>query len=629
MPEPCHLQVANYTRLLSHRGPDDEGWLVWNRCAGIASGRNGGNPAGEVLFGHRRLSILDLTSAGHQPMSTPDGRLHIVFNGEIYNYVELRTALEHAGVNFCSDSDTEVLLQAYAHWGREALTRLRGMFALAVWDVERNEVFLARDPFGIKPLFYCFWNNGLAFASELLPLLELPGIRRTVNPQRAYDFLQFGTTDHEGETLFGSVMQLAAGQCITVHIDRITASLPAPYWSINGVASLDIGFDEAVEQLRARFLDSVRLHLRSDVPVGAALSGGIDSSAIVCAIRHLEPDADLHTFSFIADEQELSEERWVDVVASHAHCHVHKVTPRAAALVADLDDLIRVQCEPFGSTSIYAQFRVFKMAHETGIKVMLDGQGADELMAGYAGYHGARLAGLLCKGRLMQAVKYLRHANDWPQRGAGFVLNRTMQYFLPQALIPLGYKLVGRDLTPAWLNTDWFLQRAVVMRPVADLVENSSLLHSEMIRSITSRGLPSLLRYEDRNSMAHSIESRVPFLTVDMADFLLQLPDEYLISPQGESKSIFRAAMRGIVPDVILDRRDKIGFATPEKAWLKLLSPWVEQVLKDAHDIPLLDADGMAREWQRVMTGAVSFDFRVWRWLNFLRWSEMFDVEFE
>jgi len=629
LPQKSDLQVHDYTTLLTHRGPDDEGWLAWDRAEGTTNGRGAGNPAGHVLFGHRRLSILDLSSRGHQPMSTSDGRFHIVFNGEIYNYLEIRKELESEGVSFHSGSDTEVLLCAYARWGGDALIKLRGMFALAILDSEREVLFLARDPFGIKPLFYSFWKGGIAFSSELQPLLALPGVRRSVNSRRAYDYLRFGTTDHEGETLFSEISQLAAGYCYTLSIDSVTESEPVRYWSPAAKETPDIGFDESAETLRELFLDSIRLHLRSDVAVGAALSGGVDSSAIVCAIRHLEPDVDLHTFSFVAGDQALSEEKWVDVVAAHAGCTVHKVTPQADELVADLDELIRVQGEPFGSTSIYAQFRVFQLAHESGIKVMLDGQGADELMAGYSGYHGARLAGLLRKGRLIQGVKYLQHANDWPERGSGFVLKRAMQYFLPEALMPLAYKLAGRDLQPGWLNANWFRERGVEMSPVAELVQGKSLLTSELIRSITSRGLPSLLRYEDRNSMTHSIESRVPFLTTDLADFLLGLPDEYLISAGGESKSVFRAAMRGIVPDVVLDRRDKIGFATPEQAWLKLLAPWVEKVLAGSQHIPLLNAASVAGEWNNMMSGKRSFDWQIWRWLNFVRWVELFEVEFD
>ena len=402
LPQKSDLQIKDYTDLLTHRGPDDHGWLSWDRDAGITIGAEQANPAGHVLLGHRRLSILDLSERGHQPMSTEDGRFHIVYNGEIYNFVEIRKELEAEGVGFHSESDTEVLLRAFVQWGIDALLKFRGMFALAILDTQSNELFLARDPFGIKPLFYCDWQGGLAFSSELQPLLALPGISRQVNPQRAYEFLQFGTTDHEGETLFGEIAQLEAGHYLKINVDNASERLPICYWCLPRQNKLDIGFEAAAERLRELFLDSVRLHLRSDVAVGAALSGGIDSSAIVCAIRHLEPDIDLHAFSFIADDGELSEERWVDVVTEYAGCIVHKVIPQAEELVADLDKLIRTQCEPFGSTSIYAQFRVFKLAHEAGIKVMLDGQGADELMAGYSGYHGARLAGLIRKGELMR-----------------------------------------------------------------------------------------------------------------------------------------------------------------------------------------------------------------------------------
>ena len=624
-----NLQVSTYTDMLRHRGPDDHGWLVWDDVNGIQRGKGQENPAGRLFLGHQRLSILDLSERGHQPMSTTDGRFHVVYNGEVYNYLEIREELEREGHRFQSESDTEVLLQAYAHWGEGALQKFRGMFALAILDVDKRQLFLARDPFGIKPLFYVAWQGGIVFSSELQPLLSLPGGQRRVNAQRAYDYLQFGITDHEDGTLFQEIKQLAASHYCTVDLDRCMVKQPVRYWSTPTYATRDISFDEASEELRRLFLENVSLHLRSDVTVGAALSGGIDSSAIVCAIRHLKPDVDLHTFSFIADDRQLSEEKWVDVVAAHAGCTVHKVAPRPEELVHDLDHLIRMQGEPFGSTSIYAQYRVFQLAREAGIKVMLDGQGADEMLAGYSGYHGARLAGLLRRGRLFRAIKYLRHANEWPDRNAAFVLKRAPQYFLPRSLMPLGYKLAGRDLQPGWLNTSWFEQRGVDMHPVAPLPAGISPLNRELVRSISSRGLPSLLRYEDRNSMVHSIESRVPFLTVDLAEFLLRLPDEYLISDSGESKCIFRSAMRGIVPDLILDRRDKIGFATPEKSWLTLLDPWVEQVIGNAGSVAVLDQVGVSREWQRIKAGNAGFDWRVWRWLNFLRWAEINDVRFD
>lgn len=629
LPKAYDLQVSDYTDMIGHRGPDDHGWLVWGGNKGTERGVGGGNPAGRLFLGHRRLAILDLSERGHQPMSTADGSYHIVYNGEVYNYLEIRRELEQEGVHFHSESDTEVLVHAYARWGENALLKFRGMFALAIMDVRKRELFLARDPFGIKPLFYVPCQGGIAFASELQPLLSLPGTSRSLNPQRAYDYLQFGTTDHENGTLFRDINQLAAGHYCKVDIDRCATANPVRYWSAPADSPVDISYDEAAQELRRLFLENISLHLRSDVTVGAALSGGIDSSAIVCAIRHLKPDVKLHTFSFIADDQKLSEEKWVDIVAAHAGCTIHKVMPGAEELVGDLDTLIRLQGEPFGSTSIYAQFRVFQLAHEAGIKVMLDGQGADEMLAGYSGYHGARLAGMLRRGRLTRALNYLRHSNDWPERGSAFILKRSAQYFLPRSLMPLGYRLAGRDLQPGWLNVGWFKARGVDMHPVAPLPRGASLLNRELLRSTCNRGLPSLLRYEDRNSMAHSIESRVPFLTTDLAEFLFRLPDEFLISDIGESKSVFRTAMRGIVPDIILDRRDKIGFATPEQKWLNLLEPWVEQVLAEAGNVPVLDKMGVAEEWQRIKSGQAGFDWRVWRWLNFLRWSEIFDVQFE
>jgi asparagine synthase (glutamine-hydrolysing) len=628
-------------QVLSHRGPDDHGWLMSSpREYRLGQGNLPAFDA-EIILLHRRLSILDLSKAGWQPMSTPDGRFFIVFNGEIYNFVELRAELELLGHVFQSHGDTEALLHAYVEWGPRALNRLVGMFSFAILDRLQRMLFLARDFFGIKPLYYTHTPFGFGFASEIKALLAVPGVSRRVNPQRLHAYLTTGMTDHGRETMFADIFQVPAAHCLEISLDSPTMAAPRRYWNVDLNDRLDISFREATARLRQLFLDSVRLHLRSDVPVGAALSGGIDSSAIVNAMRYLEPRLELHTFSYIADTPQLSEEAWVDLAASKAGAVVHKIQAAPEELLSDLERLIFQQDEPFGSTSIYLQHRVFRLARETGITVMLDGQGADEMLGGYRPYLAARLATLVRQGQWLKAFRFLNNIRHIP--GTGGMLRLLLQcaaFLVPEKCKFLGKQWLERSVMPPWLNERWFDEHGVHWR--RDAAEPSlerravaiphyarhDYLRRHLHRTLMETSLPMLLRYEDRNSMAQSIESRVPFLTPDLACFLLKLPEEYLIGLDGTSKRIFRAAMRGIVPDPVLDRRDKIGFATPEQQWFTRMRPWVEKTLDGADNIPAFHAPALRNAWQAVIEKKHGFDFRPWRWVNLIRWAEQFDVQF-
>lgn len=623
--------AARALRTLAHRGPDDYGLLAWCGEGTPRLSRAADElPHGRVVLAHRRLSILDLSEAGWQPMATPDGRYAIVFNGEIYNFVELRRELEAAGHVFRSHSDTEVLLQAWVRWGPDALPRMMGMFAFAVLDTVERRVWLARDPFGIKPLYYTAWNGGFAFSSEIKALLELPGVSRAVNPRRLYTYLEASLTDHGGETMFEAVHQLPAAHWMSVPLDGGAPPEPVRYWRLDPERRTELSFEGAAERLRELFLDSVRLHLRSDVPVGAALSGGIDSSAIVCAIRHLDPGAALHSFSFVADDERLSEERWVDVVQRAAGTVAHKVRPVAGDLPADLDELIRTQDEPFGGTSIYAQLRVFRLARDAGIKVMLDGQGADELLAGYWPFLLARIGSLVSEGRLLAAGSLARHSARLSHVPARSMLLSAAGLCAPDAVRSAARAARRRREAGAQLlQRDWFVERGAV-HEVDPPRGGRHMLRRSLMQGMRE-GLPSLLRYEDRNSMAVSIESRVPFLTTTLAEFLLSLPEEYLVDGEGVTKAVFRRAMRGIVPDEVLDRRDKIGFATPEGRWMQVLRPWVEEVLSPAslRAVPVLNAAPVQARWRETAAGRVPYDQRMWRWMNLVRWSQQYGVTYD
>ena len=623
--------LAAASERLAHRGPDDFAYLGWRDGHPLHSTQDPRTVAGApVGLAHRRLSILDLSPAGRQPMIAGDGVRAIVFNGEIYNYRELRAELERAGRRFATETDTEILLAAYSAWGDAAFARFTGMFALAILDLPGRALVLARDPFGIKPLYWTRRGGGFAFASEIPALLALSGVPPRANPARLYTYLRYGLSDHGDATLFAGIEQLTAGTLLRVPLDDPSYGRPLRFWELPDGPPLALSFDDAAQELRRLFLESVALHLRSDVPVGSALSGGIDSSSIVAAIHALEGDAlDQHAVSYVADDPALSEERWIEEAARAASVTLHRTSPREGELVADLERLIRVQGEPFGSTSIYAQHAVFRAAAGAGLKVMLDGQGADEMLAGYRPHLAARAISLLAAGRFLDAWRFARAAARLPGDTAATLRSGLAFHLLPAPLHGLARGAAGKPFVPPWLDARAFPGLDLATSPFPRVVGRNAL--RDLLRSqLFETSLPMLLRYEDRNSMAFSIESRVPFLTTDLATFLLSLPEEYLVAADGTSKAVFRAAMRGLVPDAILDRKDKIGFATPERAWLTRLAPWVDGVLASdtARAIPALALPEVQAEWNAVRSGQRPFGWHIWRVINLVRWTETFGVAY-
>ena len=617
---------------LERRGPNDVGYLGWSSGARPCATRDVRQVEDDAcILLHRRLSILDTSTCGWQPMQSADGRFSIVFNGEIYNYLELRAELERAGATFQSRSDTEVLLELYARLGKDALLRCVGMFALAILDLQRRCLFLARDYFGIKPLYYTLAGGQFAFASEPAALLDLEGVSHEVRADGLYDYLRFGITDAGSTTLWRDVQQLPAAHFMEVPLDLMTEPQLRRFWSIPPYEPRDIGFREASEELRALFLDSVRLHLRSDVPLGSCLSGGIDSSAIVMGMRRqLGPEAPIHTFSYVASDERVSEEKWMRLVSDGARTSAHYTRPTENDLIAALPDLIRCQGEPFGSTSIYAQYAVFQAAAERGMTVMLDGQGADELLGGYWNFLAARIASLVGTGHLWSGARLFRRGARYPGITAGRLASMAVGTLVPASVQALGRQVIGRSLTPSWLSAAWLERQGV--RTASPWRRNGPHhLYSQLQQSLESVSLPMLLRYEDRNSMRFSIESRVPFLTHRIAELILSLPESYIVNDAGERKSVFRAAMRGIVPDAILDRRDKIGFQTSESQWLRRLAPWVREVLGNevAHAIPAFDHAAVSREYEAFVAGQRPLGAHVWRWINVILWAQEFGAVFQ
>ena len=621
-------------KAISHRGPDDRGYAVWDSTDSVCFDEKSTLPNSfRAMIGQVRLSIIDLSPLGHQPMFTDDGRYSIVYNGEVFNYIELRRELESEGVKFSTPGDSEVVMQAVIHWQEKALTRFTGMFAFVLFDKKENTLFCARDFFGIKPFYWHNSKMGFCFASEIPALLEFPDVPRNISANSAYKYLCFGVSTDGDSCMLSDIYQLPPAHYMKVQLSKIELTVPVRYWKPDISVRSKLSFDDAAARLRELFLNSVSLHLRSDVPVGVALSGGIDSSAVTCAVRYLKPQADLHTFSYIAKGSAVSEEYYANLIAEHTGAIKHTVEVSSKELIRDLDSMIYHLGEPFGSTSIYAQYRVFKLAGEQGIKVTLDGQGADELLAGYFGYQEYRINTLLRSGNIIGAMKFWKSVTGLPRGNNKNIILKSFYSLLPAFIKSSIRKTIRpKQSFPAWIDINALINDGAqtdnsINNSMDELYPSSNKLKQILAWHLTSSGLPALLRHGDRNAMAHSIESRVPFLTKDIAEFCLSLPEEYLVDMNGTSKSVFRAAMRGIVPDEILDRKDKIGFETPEQDWFNSIAPWIEETLSFAKNIPYLKIDAAKKEWQNVQKGSAKFDWRIWRWINYIRWVGMFKVK--
>jgi asparagine synthase (glutamine-hydrolysing) len=558
-------------------------------------------------------------------MVSRDGTCWIVFNGEIYNFIELKRLLEAEGCEFRSHGDTEVLLAGYRAWGRDIFKRLEGMFAFCVVDLERREVLLGRDHFGIKPLYYTITGGRLLFGSELRSLLCYPSIKRRVNPEVLFSYLRMGSMDGLPETLLQGIRQLPAGTYGLLDRDAEVLELNR-YWSLDPDCTIPCSLDEASSSIRKSLEASVSLHLRSDVPLGSCLSGGLDSTTLVMLMKGLlEPGHPIDCFTFITEDPVLSEQSFVAVASRAANVNLHTVTPTPQEFSADMADLIRTQELPFGGPTVYAQYRVFRLAKESGMTVMLDGQGADEIFGGYYSYLGAKITEEICGLSLGKVFRILRNTPSNQREYFFRMLLFALARLLPSGLRPAMRPLVGEALFPAWLKKSWFIDRGV--KGVERLAGSGrNALKEELEISVREGSLPALLRYEDRNSMRFSIESRVPFCNHRLAELAFTLPSDHLISGTGTTKSVLREAARGLVPDVIIDR-EKVGFGTPDRAWLSAIRGHVEAVIRDGEAMSLPFFANIRRETSQALGGSGIWPAHAWRIFNLIEWMKQFDVQ--
>lgn len=609
--------------VVAHRGPDGSGWRLYE------------SGAGPVALGHRRLAIIDLSNAGLQPMADPSERYHLIFNGELYNYVELREELKSLGEAFATDSDSEVLLRAYIRFGEDCLARFRGMFAFVIWDDRDKILFAARDRFGIKPLYLTQDRRGFALASEIKQLLGLPGVTGRMNVARVHDFLASGISDHTSETLFGGVSQLRGGECLTARIVEGAPSVTIRRWYAVGAPDLSLTAAQAAERFRDLLSESIRIHLRADVPIGSCLSGGLDSSSIVCLVANALGDAGagVHTFSACYPQKEVDEKPFIDMVVAHAQTTAHYIWPRAEDVFAKADAITWHQDEPFGSTSIFAQWCVFEAAKHAGVTVMLDGQGADEQLAGYHGgfdYHLATLARRGDAAGLLRTVRARARIHGAP----------VSQQLLRMAAIMLPGPLASivRRRRMSMTQHDWLSGEAIETRgnPLGATRLAASSLGLGEIKDVKSlcttlthaSNLQMLLHWEDRNSMAHSIEARVPFLDHPLVEFSLGLGNHHKYEG-AVTKSVLRRAMKDVLPERVRMRQDKLGFATPESAWFRgpLRGAIEDGIAKTLSLYPdLFNAEGVRALANDMFEGRRTLDFTLWRIVSLGLWGDKFRV---
>jgi asparagine synthase (glutamine-hydrolysing) len=645
--------LREMTSLLRHRGPDDEGYLLVSSTDGSfetrfgddtpVAAREGGLPIDspvmgsyDVALGHRRLSIIDLSLGGHQPMSVDRGRAWIVYNGEIYNYLELRRELEERGHAFRTDSDTEVVLRAYLEWGPQCLQRFNGMWAFCLWDAAERLMFCARDRFGIKPLYYWASSGDMVAASEIKALTSNPRVPLRPNERVVYDFVALGLLDHSRETFFEDVLQVPPGHHL-IHRPGEAPQLQR-YWSLDEAAPQP-GRDSSegqdlVEAWGTLFTDAVRLHLRSDVPLGTCLSGGLDSSAIVCTVRRLlaengavAQEAVSHqqrTFTAVFPGLDIDESDYVTEVVRESGAANHRTAPSYEGLWQELERLMWHQDEPVQGSSVYAQWNVMRLAADHGIKVLLDGQGADELLGGYRVYLGVHLNDLLLTGqwrRLLDELVATPRATDLTYTGVLREWGRAATYRLPAA---------GRRFLRGRLRVGERIVRPELQRGggAAGGPESgrSHDLNTALIRDATVFNLPSLLHYEDRNSMAFSVEARVPFVDYRLAESAAALPAEWKIR-HGQSKFILREAMRGVVPEMVRARRDKMGFVTPHQRWMREGAPFLRELLltPESRAARFVDQGVLGGEMKRALASdRAILGTEVWRVASLEAWMRAF-----
>ncbi|MGA7076614.1 MAG: asparagine synthase (glutamine-hydrolyzing) [Halobacteriota archaeon] len=595
--------IQRMIEIQQHRGPDAQGSYI-NETIGL---------------GHRRLAIIDLSAAGDQPMCNEDGTLWLTYNGEVYNYVELAEELKERGHVFRSNSDSEVIVHAFEEYGASCLQKFNGMFAFAIWDEKRERLFCARDRFGVKPFHYYCCDAFFAFASEIKGLLVCPNIPREPNQDTIDDYLRFGLADHKEDTFFSAIKRLKPGHYIS--IDRTHKEVRS-YWALSKKKLKDPKTEsDYVAEFQALFKDAVTLRLRSDAPVGTLLSGGLDSSSITCQVDEVLEDQgaskEQKTFSAVFADPKCDERQWIKCVTEATAAKNYRIQIEPEHIVNALKAVVWHQDEPFISSSIIAQWCIMQLAKEANVTVLLDGQGGDEALCGYIAFYFALLKDLAQNLRFFSFITELYYYFKMPYTSKRLAAYALAVNLLPSRLLETINKMQNQ-------RTRWIRPlRASNPAPFNSMFKDH--LTNEQWRQIVF-DLPDLLRYEDRNSMAFSLETRFPFLDYRLVEFAFSLPSSQKIK-RGYRKSILRRALGNLLPPQVAHRTDKIGFWTPQDMWMRsALADYIQGVFESStfDNRPYFDAAEVRKMFEAYCDNRGNVGHIIWRCLNLEMWLRTF-----
>lgn len=624
-------KVPFLNKLLRHRGPDDEGFVMidsgsgqYKQCSGddsIAEIKNAHphinsiDPENyDVILAQRRLAIIDLSCNGHGPMAGLEGKMWISFNGEIYNYIELREELKALGYKFTTETDTEVILNAYLCWGAGCLNKFNGMWGFAIWDSRKQELFLARDRFGVKPVYFTQNSNYFAYSSEIKPLTTLLNSPAEINKSKIPFFVLYGNRLNTEDTYIDGISSLKASHYLVYKDGK--ASVHRYY---------DVQYQphhESEEELKDKIVsllsDSINLRFRSDVPVGTCLSGGFDSSSIVSLSSRLDKNR-LQTFSAVWKEKECDESRYIDIVNEEFGCVPNKIFPKAEEFEKVFSSMSYYQEIPTEGPGLYPQWYVMAKAQGT-VKVLLDGQGGDEVFGGYF-LMGAYLRGMIKDRKVLKVLRELKYFKSF--------LNKNGIHSFTGWLFPRQYARIARTKLSEKFS---ILNRSILESADRNLLELDleppkkfpNYINNLSYHFITNFTIPTLLHYEDRSSMAHSIESRVPFLDYRLVELGLNLKPSQL-THKGVSRPLFRKAVQPYLPEQIVNRKDKLGFPVPFAQWTRtVLKSYVSDILlqKNALIYEYVDSNRVFQNLENHFSGIKDYSWEIWRLLsleNFLR----------
>jgi asparagine synthase (glutamine-hydrolysing) len=639
---------------MQHRGPDDDGFAFFseNEFLTLPGKNTPGNvrqshlnyapvnspgdvsPDHNIALAHNRLSVIDISYHGHQPMCEENAQYWIVYNGEIYNYPELREELSMAGYNFRTNTDTEVVLKAYMEWGADCIHRFNGMWAFVIYDRKQRKVFASRDRFGVKPFYYILNSEVFAFASEQKALYHFPDMADGLNRDAVFDYLAMGKLELEPEGLVEGIMELPPAHLLNIDLRANLTEMRRYYkleytdeWGKYSAASET----EYIEQLREQLREAIRIRLNSDVPVGTCLSGGIDSSILVSIVNQLLNELKLEqlggrqkTFTASYDNELIDESKYAEMLVKQTGAEWHQVFPTAKEMLSEFEKIVRAQDIPFLSSSTYSQFKVMELAGKNGVTVTLDGQGADELLGGYAPHYSSYMMHALKRMDLPSFISGTANMkgnfSNWGMI-TRFPLKFQLAKTFKHSFFRSGYKK-GKPETDYIPLEFWntYNKRLEIL-----FEKYGSNFNAFLSSQFQGDEFKNLMRTGDRNAMAFSIESRMPFADdINMIESIFNIPAVYKIR-KGYSKSLLRKAAAGQIPDAILQRRDKVGFATPERIWFNEAGQELRDMLLEQDD-EYVNWKKLSTDWDALLKDPNSTTARLWRFVNFAVWRKTFDL---